>query len=79
MYDEDKNARPAMEDRSKQRVSPLAEVELRILEEGREWTRRRLQEELQKLADSQGAFPPSGAEGSRLRQTADDPLGNGGG
>jgi hypothetical protein len=43
---------------SKRRVSPLAEVELETLEEGREWTRRRLERKLQKMAERQGAISP---------------------
>ena len=39
-------------------VSPLAEVEMETLEEGREWTRRRLQAKLQRRADLQGAISP---------------------
>ena len=44
--------------KSKKHVSPLAEVELETLEEGREWTRRRLERKLQKMAQSQGAISP---------------------
>ena len=37
----------------------LFEIEAEIIEEGREWTRRRLQEELQKEAERDGGiFPP---------------------
>jgi len=37
----------------------LREIEWAVEMEGREWTRRRLQEELQKEADLQGGvFPP---------------------
>ena len=43
---------------SKKHVSPLAEVELETLEEGREWTRRRLERKLHKMAQSQGAISP---------------------
>ena len=60
--------------KSDRRVSPLAEVELETLEEGREWTRRRLQRKLQRLADAQGAISPpeqSGAERSEEPGTAD--------
>jgi len=39
-------------------VSPLAEAELETLEEGREWTRKRLEKKLQRLADRQGAISP---------------------
>ena len=40
------------------KLSPLAEVELEALEAGREWTRRRIERNLQKLADQQGAISP---------------------
>jgi len=37
----------------------LREIELAVEAEGREWTRQRLQQELQKEADLQGGvFPP---------------------
>ncbi len=45
-----------MNERQKRRVSPLAEVELEALEAGREWTRRRIERNLQKLADGQAAW-----------------------
>ncbi len=51
--------RPAQMEKKRQRaVSPLAEVELETLEEGREWTRKRLEKKLQRLADRQGAVSP---------------------
>lgn len=40
------------------RISPLAQVEIQALEAGREWTRRKIERDLQKLADQQGAFSP---------------------
>jgi hypothetical protein len=40
------------------RISPLAQVEIQALEEGREWTRRKIERDLQKLADQQGEFSP---------------------
>lgn len=40
------------------KLSPLAEVELEALEAGREWTRRRIERNLQKHADQQGAISP---------------------
>jgi len=46
-----------MEKRAK-RISPLAEVEMEALEAGREWTRRRIEKNLQRLADAQGAISP---------------------
>ncbi len=45
-------------DKPKRRRSPLAEVELEALEAGREWTRRRIEKKLQKLADEQGDLSP---------------------
>lgn len=40
-------------------VRSLLEIELEVLEEGREWTRRRLEQRLQQEADRQGGvFPP---------------------
>ena len=42
------------------RVPSLEEIELEVEAEGREWTRRRLQERLQQFADTHGAFSPSG-------------------
>ncbi len=45
-------------DQPKRRRSPLAEVELEALEAGREWTRRRIEKKLQKLADDQGDVSP---------------------
>jgi hypothetical protein len=38
--------------------SPLAEAELAALEAGREWTRQRLQRDLQRHADRVGEFSP---------------------
>ena len=56
-----------MSEKPRRAISPLAEVEMETLEEGREWTRRRLERKLQRLADSQGAIsppqPPSVAQG----------------
>ncbi len=45
-------------DQPNRRRSPLAEVELEALEAGREWTRRRIEKKLQKLADDQGDVSP---------------------
>ena len=49
------------------KLSPLAEVELEALEAGREWTRRRIERNLQKRADQQGAISPP-------ERSAADPL-----
>ena len=43
----------------------LREIELEVLEEGREWTRRRLEQKLQAEVDRQGGvFPPQQQKGS---------------
>ena len=43
----------------------LRDIELEVLEEGREWTRRRLEQRLQEEADRQGGvFPPQREKGS---------------
>lgn len=40
----------------------LAEVEAEVMAEGREWTRKRMEERLQELADRQSeVFPPKPA------------------
>ena len=50
----------------------LREIELEVLEEGREWTRRRLEQRLQQEADRQGGvFPPQRPEGSSPAKAAD--------
>jgi hypothetical protein len=65
---------------SKKRVSPLAEVELETLEEGREWTRRRLERKLQKMADRQGAIsPPEPMAAQGSQDPCDDDPDHGGG
>jgi hypothetical protein len=46
-----------MEKRTK-RISPLAEVEIEALEAGQEWTRRRIEKSLQRLAAAQGGISP---------------------
>ena len=51
--------RPAeMVEKPRRAISPLAEVEMETLAEGREWTRKRLEKKLQRLADDQGAVSP---------------------
>ena len=65
---------------SKKHVSPLAEVELETLDEGREWTRRRLEGKLQKLAERQGAIsPPQPATPPGGQMARDDHPDHGGG
>jgi hypothetical protein len=38
--------------------SPLAEVELAVMEEGREWVRQETQKRLQRLAEEEGKVSP---------------------
>ena len=47
-----------MVEKPRRAISPLAEVEMETLAEGREWTRKRLEKKLQRLADAQGAISP---------------------
>ena len=39
-------------------LSPLAEAEMEVLEEGRQWMRGRLERKLQEAADALGDFSP---------------------
>ena len=49
----------------------LREIELEVLAEGREWTRRRLEQRLQQEADRQGGvFPPQRTEGTSSAKKA---------
>jgi hypothetical protein len=47
-----------MKEKPRRAISLLAEVEMETLEEGREWTRQRLERKLQRVADRQGAISP---------------------
>jgi hypothetical protein len=61
-------------------VSPLAEVEMETLEEGREWTRRRLERKLQWMAERQGAIsPPERLQAAQREVSRDDDTHDGGG
>ena len=52
----------------------LREIEMDVLAEGREWTRRRLQEKLQEEADRHGGvFPPGRQKGMASAKGADAP------
>ena len=62
-----------MEKRAK-RISPLAEVEMEALEAGREWTRRRIERNLQRLADAQGKISPPEPGGDRALPAQPDPV-----
>ena len=51
----------------------LREIELEVLEEGREWTRRRLEQRLQQEADRQGGvFPPQRSKGKSPTKKGDE-------
>ena len=54
------------------RPRSLRDIEMEVLEEGREWTRRRLEQKLQEEANRQGGvFPPQRPEGSSPAKAAD--------
>jgi hypothetical protein len=57
---------------AKRMVSPLAEAELEVLEEGQEWMRRRLEKKLQRLAERQGAVSPPQPPAAEGRKAAMD-------
>jgi hypothetical protein len=51
----------------------LRDIELEVLEEGREWTRRRLEQRLQQEADRHGGvFPPQRTKGTSPAKRADE-------
>lgn len=70
-----------MNGKSKRFLSPLAEAEMEVLEEGREWMRRRLERKLQEVADAEGDFSPLKREATAPQAQAshcsDDECGNG--
>jgi hypothetical protein len=50
----------------------LREIEMEVLAEGREWTRRRLEERLQQEADRLGGvFPPQRSQGQASASRTD--------
>ena len=50
--------------------NPLYEMEMEVLEEGREWMRQRLEKKLQKKAEAEGRIsPPSATSRSRMSIT----------
>lgn len=52
----------------------LRELEMEALAEGREWTRKRLEEKLQAEADRYGGvFPPKRSKGKASAKKADAP------
>ncbi len=55
------------------RPRSLREIELEVLEEGREWTRQRLEQRLQEEANRQGGvFPPQQGKGSTRAKARHD-------
>jgi hypothetical protein len=51
---------------------PLREIEMEVMAEGREWTRKRLQQRLQEEADRHGGvFPPEPKQGGASAQSSD--------
>ena len=51
----------------------LRDIELEVLAEGREWTRRRLEQRLQEEADRQGGvFPPQRSKGASSKKRDDE-------
>src|SRR6185437_3501843 len=56
--EEQPNASTSTMNESKEPIASLSQIEAEVLAEGREWTRRRLQERLQELAEQHGEFSP---------------------
>jgi hypothetical protein len=53
-------------------VRSLREIEMEVLEEGREWTRRRLEQRLQEEINRHGGvFPPQRQEGAPPQAPSD--------
>lgn len=51
-----------------QKFPSLADLEREVAAEGREWTRQRLQERLQQVADQHGeVFPPTAAKAPKSK------------
>jgi hypothetical protein len=54
------------------RPRSLREIEMEVMAEGREWTRKRLQQRLQEEADRHGGvFPPERKQGGASAQASD--------
>ena len=54
-------------------VQSLRDLELEVLEEGREWTSRRLEQRLEQEADRQGGvFPPQRSKGTSPAKRGDE-------
>jgi hypothetical protein len=61
-------------------VRSLREIEMEVLEEGREWTRRRLEQRLQEAANRHGGFfPPQRKKGASPQAPKDASAQRGGG
>jgi hypothetical protein len=59
-------------DSDKKAPRSLRDIELEVLAEGREWTRRRLEQRLQEEADRQGGiFPPQRSKGTPSAKRTD--------
>ena len=57
-----------------QEARGLREIEMEVLEEGREWTRRRLEQKLQAEINRQGGvFPPERKKGPPSQRKSDAP------
>jgi len=57
-----------------QQARSLRDIEMEVLAEGREWTRKRLEEKLQQEADRRGGvFPPEWSQSKASAQRADAP------
>jgi hypothetical protein len=55
-----------------ERPRTLREIEMEVMAEGREWTRKRLQQRLQEEADRHGGvFPPESKPGGASAQSSD--------
>ena len=55
-----------------ERPRTLREIELEVMAEGREWTRKRLQQRLPEEADRRGGvFPPEPKRGGASAQSSD--------
>jgi hypothetical protein len=70
-HNQNLNQRKRMNTES-ERPRTLREIELEVMAEGREWTRKRLQQRLQAEADRQGGvFPPEPKPGGASAQSTD--------
>ncbi len=59
-------------DSERKQARSLREIELEVLAEGREWTRRRLEQRLQEEADRHGGvFPPERSPGASSAPSPD--------